>query len=144
MPEPTMAATGAGSPGEDVDRPAAGAVRLRWRRAGAAVLIAAVAVAGAAGEFWAPATYRVNRAATVLLESRLDWGQTQAHLGLTLTPALILWGSQDRVLASWQASKLGGALPHASVHVLPGCGRLLELDCPSQADRYLAGFLAPG
>ena len=48
MPEPTMAAPGAGSPGVDVDRPSAGAARRRWRRAGAAVLIAAVAVAGAA------------------------------------------------------------------------------------------------
>jgi len=95
-------------------------------------------------EFWAPATYRVNRAATVLLERRLDWGQTQARLGSTSTPALILWGGQDRVLASWQAGQFGRALPRASVHVLPGCGHLLELDCPSQADRYLLDFLAPG
>ena len=55
-------------------------------------------------EFWAPATYRVNRLATVLLERRLGWGQTQARLGSTSTPALILWGRQDRVLASWQAA----------------------------------------
>ena len=48
MPEPTMAPTGAGSLSEDGDRPSAGAARRRWRRAGAAVLIAAVAVAGAA------------------------------------------------------------------------------------------------
>jgi hypothetical protein len=36
----------------------------------------------------------------------------------------------------------GGAC--VPVHVLPGCGHLLELDCPSQADFYLVGFLAPG
>jgi hypothetical protein len=24
------------------------------------------------------------------------------------------------------------------------CGHLVELDCPGQADHYLAGFLAPG
>ena len=93
-------------------------------------------------EFWAPATYRVNRRAAVLLERRLDWGQTQARLGSTATPAMILWGGQDRVLAAWQAGRLARALPHASVHVLPGCGHLLELDCPGQANRYLAGFLA--
>ena len=80
----------------------------------------------------------------MLLERRLDWGQTQARLGSTSTPALILRGRQDRILASWQAGQLGRALPHASVHVLPGCGHLLGLDCPSQADRYLVGFLAPG
>jgi pimeloyl-ACP methyl ester carboxylesterase len=57
---------------------------------------------------------------------------------------LILWGRQDRVLASWQAGQLGRALPHASVHVLPGCGHLLELDCPSRTDRHLVGFLSPG
>jgi pyruvate dehydrogenase E2 component (dihydrolipoamide acetyltransferase)/4,5:9,10-diseco-3-hydroxy-5,9,17-trioxoandrosta-1(10),2-diene-4-oate hydrolase len=95
-------------------------------------------------EFWAPATYRVNRRATVLLERRLDWGQTQVRLGSTATPTLILWGGQDRVLAAWQAGRLARALPHASVHVLPGCGHLLELDCPGQADRYLVGFLASG
>lgn len=48
MPEPAMAVTGAGPPGEDVNRPTARAARRRWRRAGAAVLIAAMAVAGAA------------------------------------------------------------------------------------------------
>jgi pimeloyl-ACP methyl ester carboxylesterase len=47
-------------------------------------------------------------------------------------------------MAIWQAGQLGRALPRASVHVLSGCGHLLELDCPSQTDRYLAGFLAPG
>jgi len=93
-------------------------------------------------EFWAPATYRVNRRATVLLERRLDWSQTQARLGSTATPTLILWGRQDRVLASWQAGQLARALPHAAAHVLPGCGHLLELDCPRQANQYLAGFLA--
>jgi pimeloyl-ACP methyl ester carboxylesterase len=95
-------------------------------------------------EFWAPATYRINRRATVLLERRLDWGQTQARLGSTSTPTLILWGRQDRVLAPWQAGRLARALPHASAHILPGCGHLLELDCPGQTERYLAGFLAPG
>lgn len=94
-------------------------------------------------EFWAPATYRVNRLATVLLERRLDWGQTQARLGSTVTHTLILWGGQDRVLASWQAGRLTRALPDASAHVLPGCGHLLELDCPRQTNRYLADFLAP-
>ena len=93
-------------------------------------------------EFWAPATYRVNRRATALLERRLDWGQTQARLGSTATPTLILWGGQDRVLASWQAGQLARALPHAAAHVLPGCGHLLELDCPRQTNQYLAGFLA--
>ena len=94
-------------------------------------------------EFWAPATYRVNRRATVLLERRQDWGQTQARLGSTATPARILWGRQDRVLAAGQAGQLARALPHAWVHVLPGCSHLLELDCPRQADHYLASFPAP-
>jgi pimeloyl-ACP methyl ester carboxylesterase len=80
----------------------------------------------------------------VLLERRLDWRQTQARLGSTTTPTLILWGRQDRVLAPWQAGRLARALPDASAHVLPGCGHLLELDCPGQADRYLASFLARG
>jgi pyruvate dehydrogenase E2 component (dihydrolipoamide acetyltransferase)/4,5:9,10-diseco-3-hydroxy-5,9,17-trioxoandrosta-1(10),2-diene-4-oate hydrolase len=93
-------------------------------------------------EFWAPATYRVNRRATVLLERRLDWGQTQARLGSTATPTLILWGGQDRVLAPSQAGQLARALLHATAHVLPGCGHLLELDCPRQANQYLDGFLA--
>ena len=95
-------------------------------------------------EFWAPATYRVNRRATVLLERRLDWAQTQARFGSTSTPALILWGRQDRVLASWQASRLARSLPHAAACILAGCGHLLELDCPGQGNRYLASFLAPG
>lgn len=69
--------------------------------------------------------------------------QTQVRLGSTSTPTLILWGRQDQVLASWQAGRLARALPRASAHVLPGCGHLLELDRPSQTDRYLASFLAP-
>ena len=54
------------------------------------------------------------------------------------------WGRQDRILASWQAGRLARALLRASAHVLPGCGHLLELDCPRQTDRYLASFLARG
>src|SRR5262249_16862673 len=84
-------------------------------------------------EFWAPATYRVNRLATVLLERRLNWAQTQARLGSTATPTLILWGRQDRVLAAWPASRLAPALPHAAVHVLPRRRPPPELGSPRPA-----------
>ena len=54
-------------------------------------------------EFWAPATYRVNRAATVLLERRLDWGQTQARLGSTFKPRL---ASRPRALSCIAAQSM--------------------------------------
>lgn len=71
-------------------------------------------------------------------------GPDPGRLGSTSTPTLILLGNQDRVLASWQASRLARSLPHAVAYILAGCGYLLELDCPGQANRYLASFLAPG
>lgn len=98
-------------------------------------------------EFWAPATYRVNLQATVLLERRLDWGQTQARLGsarLHRHPGPDLVGQPrpgPRCLAGQPARP--GASPR-----IGSCPARLQspprIGLPRQADRYLASFLAPG
>jgi pimeloyl-ACP methyl ester carboxylesterase len=96
-------------------------------------------------EFWAPATYRVNRP---------GYGAAGAAAGLGADPgparldrhthADLVGAGKTGSSPPGRRAALPGALPHASVHVLPGCGHLLELDCPGQADGYLASFLAPG
>jgi 4,5:9,10-diseco-3-hydroxy-5,9,17-trioxoandrosta-1(10),2-diene-4-oate hydrolase len=45
------------------------------------------------------------------------------------------------VLPVRQAAEFGPLMPHASVHVLDGCGHALTIDCPDQVGALMGGFL---
>ncbi|WP_085985673.1 alpha/beta fold hydrolase [Longispora albida] len=92
-------------------------------------------------EMWAPGTFTANRKSAYLLERGLDWRETQAALGRTSTPALILWGSGDTVLPVWQAARYRELMPSATVTVLDGCGHALTLDCAQPVASLMADFL---
>jgi pimeloyl-ACP methyl ester carboxylesterase len=38
---------------------------------------------------------------------------TQRAMPTTETPALVLWGSKDKILAAWQAERFGRIMPNA-------------------------------
>ena len=90
---------------------------------------------------YAPNTLPDNLRATYLLERGLDWRQTQAALGRTRQPTLILWGTRDTTLPVGQAAVFGRLMPDARVHLLDGCGHALTLDCPEQVDPLIEDFL---
>ncbi|GAA5771505.1 4,5:9,10-diseco-3-hydroxy-5,9, 17-trioxoandrosta-1(10),2-diene-4-oate hydrolase [Streptosporangium roseum] len=92
-------------------------------------------------ELWAPATFHDNLRATYRLERGLNWAETEKAMPSTRTPTLVLWGAQDRIVALWQARRIGELLPDARVHVLDRCGHAVQLDCPEPVNRLLVDFL---
>lgn len=57
-------------------------------------------------------------------------------------PALIVWGSEDRVLHPDGADLLAAALPNNQVIKMPGIGHLPMLEAPKQSAADLLAFLA--
>jgi pimeloyl-ACP methyl ester carboxylesterase len=92
-------------------------------------------------EYWAPMTFYDNRRANYLLERGLDWQVTQRAMPTTETPTLVLWGSEDNILAARQAELFGRLMPNARVGVLNGCGHALEYDCPARVNDQMEAFL---
>jgi pimeloyl-ACP methyl ester carboxylesterase len=92
-------------------------------------------------EYWAPMTFHDNRRANYLLERGLDWQETERAMPTTETPTLVLWGSEDKILAARQAERLGRLVPNARVRVLDGCGHALEYDCPVRVNNQMEAFL---
>ncbi|MFI6830449.1 alpha/beta fold hydrolase [Kribbella sp. NPDC050241] len=90
---------------------------------------------------WAPGTYRDNVRSMYALERGLDWGVTEKALPSTRQPTLVIWGDHDAVLPVAQADRFGQLLPNATVHVLPGCGHALTVDCADQVTPLMAAFL---
>jgi pimeloyl-ACP methyl ester carboxylesterase len=59
----------------------------------------------------------------------------------TETPTLVLWGSEEKILAVRQAERFGRLMPNARVRVLDGCGHALEYDCPVRVNDQMEAFL---
>ncbi|TCC62029.1 alpha/beta fold hydrolase [Kribbella pittospori] len=90
---------------------------------------------------WVPGTYRDNVRSMYALERGLDWRVTEQALPSTRQRTLVLWGDHDAVLPVAQADRFGKLLPNATVHVLPGCGHALTVDCADQVTPLMAAFL---
>lgn len=58
------------------------------------------------------------------------------------TPALIVWGSEDRILNPAGAAALQAILPRSQVIILPGVGHLPMLEAPQRCARDYLAFLA--
>jgi pimeloyl-ACP methyl ester carboxylesterase len=95
-------------------------------------------------EYWAPMTFHDNRRANYLLERGLDWQVTERAMPTTEMPTLVLWGSEDKILAARQAERFGRLMPNARVRVLDGCGHALEYDCPVRVNDQMEAFLDEG
>jgi pimeloyl-ACP methyl ester carboxylesterase len=64
------------------------------------------------------------------------------------TPALIVWGSEDRVLHPSGVKAFQALLPNSKVEVMQGCGHAAMLEAPHEAAedylRFRAALSAPG
>jgi pimeloyl-ACP methyl ester carboxylesterase len=72
---------------------------------------------------------------------RRRWRGSTTCMPTTETPALVLWGSEDKILAAWQAERFGRLMPNARVRVFDGCGHALEYDCPVRTNDQMEAFL---
>jgi 2-hydroxymuconate-semialdehyde hydrolase len=56
-------------------------------------------------------------------------------------PALIVWGADDHVLPPSHARTAQRLIPNCSVHILPACGHIPQLEQPSAFNEIALGFL---
>ena len=87
-----------------------------------------------------------ERMANVALEERIfdqikADSVTERVTGLA-TPALIVWGAQDRVLHPGASEILHKAMPNSKVIVMPGVGHMPMLERPKQSAEDYLGFRA--
>jgi pimeloyl-ACP methyl ester carboxylesterase len=57
-------------------------------------------------------------------------------------PALVLWGTRDRLVPVRLASRLADTLPAAEMILLPGVGHVPQFEAPAETTGALARFLA--
>ena len=88
------------------------------------------------------AASRENRRAQYKLMRQLDWRVTEAAMPRTTTPALVLWGRQDKLWPVTMAVRFGAALPHARVEVFEQCGHLPHEELPGRTLERLHAFWA--
>lgn len=63
------------------------------------------------------------------------------RLGRITSPALILWGAEDRMLPAAYADAWRAALPRATVEVIAGAGHAIGLERPDAAAERIERFL---
>ncbi|MFQ5737712.1 MAG: alpha/beta fold hydrolase [Acidobacteriota bacterium] len=56
-------------------------------------------------------------------------------------PTLLLWGEKDQAVPLELARQALEKLPRARLTVVPGCGHVLQLDCPEDFLQAVEGFL---
>ncbi len=87
--------------------------------------------------------WEVNREMT----TRVAWkpymfDQAMPHLlrGVA-TPALLVWGEQDRIVPFDCAERYAAALPNAQIKRIAGCGHYVEVEKPAELARMVREFI---
>jgi len=62
------------------------------------------------------------------------------HDVLGTVPTLIIWGAEDAVIPAPAPGDL--ARPGVEVHVLPGCGHMVQIEAAAEVNRLIDGFLS--
>lgn len=77
------------------------------------------------------------------LEHLADWENDFApRLGSVTTPALIIWGQQDRFVPLAAGEDLQRTIPGSRLAVLPDCGHLPMWERPDDVNRLIMDFLS--
>ena len=85
--------------------------------------------------------WETNREMTFRLAWRpYMYSQTLPHLlGCVDTPALVVWGDDDRIVPLSAGRRYAEALPNARLEIIPDCGHLIELERPDALADLLVG-----
>lgn len=57
--------------------------------------------------------------------------EIEPHYGSLTEPVNVVWGTEDAWIPRDRAARLGEAIPHASVSLIPEAGHLIQLDAPA-------------
>ena len=70
------------------------------------------------------------------------YNPTLPHLlGGVRTPALVVWGADDRVVPLECGERFAKALPDARLHVVEGAGHFVEMERPEELARLVTDFV---
>ncbi len=79
------------------------------------------------------------------LEHLADWENDYApRLNSVTTPALIIWGQQDRFISRIAGDDLHRAIPGSRLVVLPNAGHIPMWERPDEVNKLILDFLAAG
>ncbi|MBK1661402.1 alpha/beta fold hydrolase [Paracraurococcus ruber] len=67
--------------------------------------------------------------------------EVTARLSSLHMPTLVVWGEADQIVPVSVGRALADSLPHAHLHVLPGCGHLPTLEAPAECAGVFVEFL---
>ena len=75
-----------------------------------------------------------------MLEGELRVLRLAHLLGGVRTPALVVWGDDDRIVPRSAADAYMRALPSARLEIVPACGHLVDMEKPDELARYREGL----
>jgi len=58
------------------------------------------------------------------------------------TPALVVWGGDDRIVPLECGERYAKSLPHARLHVVEGAGHFVDMEKPDELARLVADFIS--
>ena len=71
------------------------------------------------------------------------YNQTLPHLlGGVRSPALVVWGDDDRIVPRSAGELYTAALPRARFEIVSGAGHCVEMEQPEALARLVSGFIA--
>lgn len=117
---------------------------IDYARAGFHEQAAFDAIYGAAPSTDQLEAWDINREMTF----RIAWkpylySQTLPHLlGGIRSPALVVWGAEDRIVPMSCAQQYLAGIPQAKLEVIPACGHCVEMERPSELAGLIKQFAA--
>ena len=71
------------------------------------------------------------------------YSQTLPHLlGGVKTPALVVWGADDRIVPRSAGERYVDALPNARLEIIQGCGHCVDMERPAELANLIETFIA--
>jgi pimeloyl-ACP methyl ester carboxylesterase len=84
----------------------------------------------------------LSSARNIYLEAPFGRGGFYPRLSELLTPALFVWGANDRLVPAAFSRHVGEWLPTAEQVTLPHCGHVPQVECAEETNRLLLDFFA--
>ena len=93
-------------------------------------------------EYWAPTQFRETVLAARAMAHEFTWAPRPAErLGALRAPALVVFGTRDRLIDPQSAERRVRALPDARLELIRGAGHVTPEEVPEHVNRLLLEFL---
>ena len=96
-------------------------------------------------EYWAPTQFRETVLAARAMAHEFAWSPQPAERLETLRiPALVVFGTRDRLVTARSAERLVRALPDVRLELIEGAGHVTPEEAPDRVNGLLLDFLSRG